>query len=132
MAITHVTAIRNEKADIVLGHIDDGTGVGKVQVTSVVDDYAPGNILVEIPLSVAPAFPAAAAGAATANNAPFEGIAGNTGTALQFRVTDSDDNEVFRGTVTETGMGGDFQLTSTLITTLDPVRINSFTYTDSV
>lgn len=129
MALTHVTAIRNGLADYVVDAIDAGPGAGKVQITKTNNDYTGGNLLAEITLAD-PAFGSAASGTATAAGMPKEdSSANNTGTAVQFRVVDSTDTEVFKGTVTATGGGGDMELSSTSITTGDAVRINSFTYT---
>lgn len=131
MALTHVTAIRNGLADLVVDAIDAGAGAGKVQITKSAGSYTAGNILAEITLAD-PAFGAASGGTATAAGMPVEDSnANNTGTAVEFRVVDSTDTEVFKGTVTATGGGGDMELSSTSITAGDAVRINSFTYTAS-
>jgi hypothetical protein len=128
MALAHLTAIRNELANTVLGHINDGPGPGKVQITKVVGDYSAPNVLVSITLAD-PAFPAAAGGIAAALGLPVEGVAGNSGTAVEFRVVDSTNVEVFRGQVTLPGMGGDMTLTNTTIAATDIIRIQTFTYT---
>lgn len=131
MALTHSTTIRSELADTVVDHADDGAGAGKIQITKTVDDYTGVNLLAEIVLAD-PAFGAAAAGVATAASLPKEdSSANNTGTAVQFRLVDSNDVEIFKGTVTITAGGGDMELSSTSITAGDAVRINTFTYTAS-
>lgn len=128
MTLAHVTSIRNEFANTALGHINDGPGAGKVQITKLAGNYSGANLLVEITLAD-PAFPAAAGGAASANGLPVEGTAVLSGTAVEFRVVDSTGAEVFRGTVTLTGMGGDMTLTNTTIAVADVIRIQAFTYT---
>lgn len=130
MTLTHVTAVRNELANTVLGHINDGPGPGKVQITKLAGNYTGTNLLVEVALAD-PAFPAAVGGGAAANGLPVEGIAANGGVAVEFRIVDSTNAEVFRGTVTLTGMGGDMVMTNTTIAALDIIRIQTFTYAAS-
>lgn len=129
MALTHTTAVRNGLADYVVDLIDGGTTntEGSVEIAT---DGTFGTILATIPLNN-PAFGAAAAGVATADVSPTpeDSAAANTGTAAFFRVVDRDETELFRGTVTGSGGGGDMEMSSTSITAGDAVRINSFTYT---
>lgn len=127
MALTHTTTIRNSLADLVVDAIDAGTtdATGDVIVQTSAD-----ATLVTINLAN-PAFGAASSGTATALGVPKEGTAGATGTAAKFRVRNRDNTEIFQGTVTATGGGGDMELSSTSIATNDVVRINSFTYTAS-
>lgn len=124
MALTHVTTIRNGLADLVVDAIDAGAGAGAVVIAT--SGFA--STLVTITLAD-PAFGAASAGVATAASLPKEGTAGATGTAAVFKVQDSNAAEVFQGTVTATGGGGDMELSSVSITATDVVRINTFTYT---
>jgi len=125
MALTHVATVRNELADTVVDHFDDGTGDGKIRIYTT----GFGSLLVDIDLND-PAFGDASAGVATGDVTPTpEGTATQTGTAAVFRATDSDNNEIFNGTVTATGGGGDMELSSLSISTNDAVRINSMTYT---
>jgi hypothetical protein len=133
MALTHVTAVRNSLAGIVSTATDASTGnaSGHVQITKTAGNYTGANLLAEIALAN-PAFGSASGGTITANGTPVEdSSADNTGTAVEFRVIDRGSNEVFKGTVTATGGGGDMELSSTSITAGDAVRINSFTYTAS-
>lgn len=133
MALTHITAVRNGLADYVVDLIDVGStnAAGHVQISKTAGNYAGANLLAEIALAN-PAFGAASSGTATALGVPVEdSSADNTGTALEFRVVDRNVAEVFKGTVTATGGGGDMELSSTAITAGDAVRINSFTYTAS-
>jgi len=128
MALTHVTAIRNSLADLVVDAIDAGTG--DTQGDLIVQTAADAT-LCTINLNAPPAFGAATGGTATANGLPKEGTCTGTGTAAKFRVRNRDNNEVFQGTVTATGGGGDMELSSTALVTNDVVRINTFTYTAS-
>lgn len=128
MALTHVTAIRNSLADLVVDAIDAGTtdATGDIQIAT---SGAFSTILALI-LFVNPAFGAASGGTATALSVPIEDSnAAGGGTAANFRTRDRDNNEVFRGTVATSG--ADMNLSSTLINSGDAVRINSFTYSAS-
>jgi hypothetical protein len=129
MALTHVTAIRNSLADLVVDAIDAGTmnANGDLQIGTT----AFGAILATIEFQN-PSFGAATGGTATMAGAPLEDSnATGGGTAAVFRCRDRDDAEVFQGTVTITSGGGDMELSSTTINNGDAVRINSFTYTAS-
>ncbi len=75
-----------------------------------------------------PAFGAAAAGTATAN-AISDVSASATGTADQYIVKDADGNEVWRGSVTASGGGGDCELDNTSIASGQNVSITSWTHT---
>lgn len=128
MALVHVTSVRNELGNIVLGHINDGPGPGKVQITKLAGDYTAPNLLVSINLAD-PAFPAMAGGIAAALGLPVEGTVVVSGTAVEYRIVDSTNVEIWRGLVTLPGMGGDMTLTNTTLAVTDIVRIQTFTYT---
>jgi len=131
MAITHVTAIRNGLADLVVDAIDAGTAdpSGDIEIAT---DGTFATVISTIDFDTPPAFGAAAGGTASANGTPLEdSSAVGGGTAANFRTRDRDDGEVFRGTVTATAGGGDMELSSTTISNGDAVRINSFDYTSS-
>lgn len=128
MALTHVTAIRNSLADLVVDALDVGTtdATGDLQIAT---SSAFTTVLALILFSN-PAFGAASGGTATMAGAPKEDSnAAGGGTAANFRVRDRDNNEVFRGTVST--VGADMNLSSTAINGGDAVRINSFTYSAS-
>lgn len=128
MALTHVTAIRNSLADLVVDALDVGAAdaTGDLQVAT---STAFTTILATILFSN-PAFGAASGGTATMASPPKEDSnAAGGGTAASFRVRDRDNNEVFRGTVATSG--ADMNLSSTTINASDAVRINSFTYSAS-
>jgi hypothetical protein len=128
MTITHQTAARNAAATAVLDLIDAGAGPGKCQITKVAGDYSAPNILAEITCA-AQAFGTPSDGQATQNALPLQDmIANNSGHAVQFRFVDSDINEVWRGTATVTGGGGDMTLPSTAIVAGYPVRLNVCVY----
>lgn len=127
MALTHVTAIRNSLADLVVDAID----VGSTDPTGDVIFQTAGDATLCIVPLANPAFGAAASGIATASGLPKEGTATGAGTATKFRVRDRNNAEVFQGTVTASGGGGDAELSSTTIAVNDVIRINTFTYTAS-
>lgn len=127
MALTHVTAVRNALADEVVDRFDVGTtdAAGDILVQTSGDAD-----LVTITLNN-PAFGAASSGTATAAGLPVEGTATGAGAAAKFRARDRDNGEIFQGTVTATGGGGDMELSSVDIAINDVVRINTFTYSAS-
>ena len=129
MALTHVSALRNSLADLVV----DATDVGSTDATGdlqIATSTAFSTILATL-LFANPAFGPAAGGIATANIITADPNAANTGVAVAFRIRDRNNAEVVRGTVTATGGGGDIQLSSTSITATDTVSITSLTYTSS-
>lgn len=129
MALTHVTAIRNSLADLVVDALDLGStdATGDIQIAT---STAFSTILATLTFAN-PAFGSATGGTATANAIVSDTNAANTGTAASFRLRDRNNAEVLRGTVTATGGGGDIQLSSTSITAGDTVSITSLTYTAS-
>ena len=125
MATTHVTAVRNSIAGVVSSAVDAGVGAGKmVFMTS-------GDVEVATLTMSDPAFGAASSGVITANAITRDESA-TGGTVALFKLTDSADTEVLRGSVTATGGGGDIELTSVTITAGEPVEVSSYTYTAPV
>lgn len=124
MAITHVAAVRNGLADYVVDTIDAGAGAGSLVIMT------SGDVEVATLTFSDPAFGAATGGTATAN-AISDDTNATGGTAALFKVQDSNTNEVFRGTVTATGGGGDIELSSVSIGVGDTVSITAFTYSAS-
>lgn len=129
MSLVHVTAIRNSLADLVVDAIDAG-------VTDPSGDLQFGTTAFAIILATLifqnPAFGAAVAGVATAAAITADLNAFGGGTASVFRIRDRANAEVFRGSVSATGGGGDIQLSSTTINPGDTVSITSMTYTASL
>lgn len=127
MTLTHTTAIRNSLADLVVDAIDVGT------------TDATGDIIIQTGADATlctvtfanPAFGSASSGTATGSSFPREGTAAAAGTAAKFRVRNRDNTEIFQGTVTATGGGGDMELSSTTIAINDVIRLNTFTYSAS-
>jgi hypothetical protein len=128
MATRIADAARNAAADAVVDRIDAGAGAGTLTIKTGTqpadaDDAGSGTDLVVITLSD-PAYGAASAGAAALSGTP-SGTAIATGTAGWFRVEDSTGANVFDGSVTGTGGGGDLELDNTSIATGQTVTISS-------
>lgn len=124
MALTHTTAVRNAIADLVVDKVDQASTAGYIEIR----DAA--VVLATIPFPD-PAFGnagAAVAGKATAN-AITQTNASAAGTADNFKVYDGDDTELWSGTITATGGGGDLELSSTSITESVPCSITALSYT---
>lgn len=124
MSLVHVVAIRNSLADLVVDAIDAGAGAGYIEFQT------SGDVEVATCPFGDPAFGAAATGTATAN-AITDDTSATGGTIAKFRIKDSDNTEVFSGTVTVTSGGGDIELTSVIIGAGDTVSMTSLTYSSS-
>ena len=127
MALTHTTARRNAAVDSVVDAIDGGT----TDATGDLVLMTSGDVEVAtLPFSN-PAF--GNAGASVAGRADANAISDDTnatgGTAALFKVQDRDNAELFRGTVTGTGGGGDIELSTVVISGGSTVGISSLTYT---
>lgn len=122
MAITMTTAARNAAADAVVDLVDAGAGAGKLKIYTT----GLGTLLATLTFSD-PAFGAASTGVCTASAITSDTAADDTGTAAVFTVTDSNDAEVFRGTVGTSG--ADLNLNTVAITAGVEVSVSSFTYT---
>lgn len=103
--ITHPTADRNEYTDNTTAKVDQGTTntAGRIVLFDNISTE-----LAVIPFSN-PAFQSAVDGVATANQT-FPDESTVAGEAVTFQVQDRDENEVWDGTVTDTGGGGDIEL----------------------
>jgi len=126
MALTHVTAVRNAMADACVDLID----AGSTDANGDLEIMTSGDGEVATLECSNPAFGAAASGTATANSISDDTNA-TGGTAALFRFKDRDNNEVFRGSVTGTGGGGDIELDNTTVGAGVTVSITSFTYSAS-
>lgn len=134
MAIRLSNAAASAAADAVTALIDGGPAGGKIKIRTGAqpanaDDASTGTVLAVLTFAD-PAFPGAAVnGVDTSAAITQDSSADATGAAGHFEVTDSNDAVVFRGTVTQTGGGGDMELVTTSITAGQPVQVTSFTYT---
>ena len=120
MAITLTTAARNAAANAVVDLLDAGAGAANLFIMT------SGDVEVATLTFSDPAFGNAATGVATASSIASDTSA-TGGTAALFKAVDSDDTEVFRGTVSTSG--ADLNLSSTTIGAGDTVAVSSFTYT---
>lgn len=122
MALTHITSLRNQMADLVVDALDAGAGAGVMLFRT------SGNSEVATVTFSDPAFGAAASGIATANAITSDTNA-TGGIIANFQWRDSDANAVLDGTVTVSGGGGDITMSSTTIGAGDTVEVTSLTYT---
>ena len=134
MALTHSAAVRTSFASDVLTRIN----AGATNPAPVLQLWNAGatTLLTEVALDTP------AAGTVSAEELTLSGFPKTdtdvdaTGTAAICMVRDRDGNEIFRGTATVSGGGGDFQTTSTDPSSLNTVqgtefRFDSFVYTAS-
>lgn len=131
MATRIADAARNAATDAVVDRIDAGAGAGTLKIYSGTqpadaDDAEAGSLLVTITLGD-PAYGASAAGSAALSGTPSAAASG-TGTAGWFRVEDSTGANVFDGSVTGTGGGGDLELDNTSIASGQTVTITSLPF----
>ena len=122
MALTLGTAARNAACDAVVDLVDVGGG-GKVVIKT-----AGASVLATIP-TAATAFGSASTGIATAASLPLSANASASGTAATYEVQNNAGTVIWSGTVSATGGGGDMQLSTTTITSGQPVSITSWTHT---
>lgn len=120
MALTLSTAARNAAANAVVDLVDGGTGAGKLVIMT------SGDVEVATLTFSDPAFGAASSGTATAS-AITSDTSATGGTAALFKVTDSDDVEIWRGTVGTSG--ADLNLNTVTIPAASTVAVSSLTYT---
>lgn len=121
MAITLATAARNAAADAVCALCNGGT----------LEFQTSGGVAVATCSFAATAFGAATAGVATAAAIGSDTNAAG-GTIAKFVAKDSGGAQVFSGSVTAAGSGGDFTVPSTgslMLGAGDTFSVSSFTYT---
>jgi hypothetical protein len=126
MALTHSTARRNALADSVVDAVD----VGTTNATGRLVFMTSGDVEVATLNLSNPA-----AGAASSGTATYSAITSDTsatgGTVARFKIINRDETEIYRGSVTATGGGGDIELSSLVISASDTVSVSSLTYTAS-
>lgn len=132
MALSLATATRNAMVAAAAGLVDAGPGAGTAKIYTgskpATADTAESGTLLATVVMADPAFGSPSTGTVTATDpAAVLGVA--NGTAGWFRVEDSTGANVFDGTVTATGGGGDMTLATTTISTGLTVDITSFTMT---
>lgn len=119
LAVTHPTTVRNTLADTVVDLLDAGTGAGTLKIVT------SGDVEVATLTFSDPAFGNATGGTSTANDISDDSSA-TGGTAAKFEAEDSDNNDVFLGSVGTSGE--DINLSSVAIGAGDTVSITSLTY----
>ena len=123
MAITHSTAIRNTLANAVVDAID----VGSTNPAGQLVLMATGDVEVATLPMANPAYASAISG--TANSNPITDDTNATGGTLAlFAVQDRDGTEIFRGTVTGTGGGGDIEASNVSVTAGETVECSALNY----
>jgi hypothetical protein len=127
MAISHPTAVRSNFANTILGLIDAGPGPGVLEIKN------SGNaVLATITLND----PAGSVSNGTLNYdidpLPRDPLGDATGTAALFSVKDSTGVEIYSGTISAVGGGGDLEMISTSIQQNLPVELTSMSYSASL
>lgn len=118
MAIRITTAVQNGAADSVVDAVDVG-GAGSVEIRTLAQPANAngadvGTLLATFALP-ATAFGAAAAGTATLLGVPIATTGVAAGTAGHARVKNGAGTTVFDGSVTASGGGGDFEMSTTTV-----------------
>lgn len=129
MATRISTAARNAAADAIVDLVDAGPAAGTIRVYSgsqpaTGDTAETGTLLVTFTLAD-PAFGSAASGVASLSGTPISATGVAAGTAGWFRAEDSTGANVFDGSVSATGGGGELQLSTTTISVGVTVQITS-------
>lgn len=126
MAISHPTAVRTAFANSILAAIDAGSGPGILEIKN------SGNTVLS---AIALNDPAGtvSAGTLTFNVSPLprDPLGDANGTAALFSVKDSTGAEVYSGTISAVGSGGDLEMVSTTIVQNLPVELTSMSYSAS-
>lgn len=125
MAITLTAAAQNAACDAVVDLID----AGSTDASGDLVYQTAGDAEVATCVMSNPAFGAASAGTATAN-AITDDTNATGGTTTKFSMQDRDNTEVYEGSVTGTGGGGDIELSGgTVIGAGSTVSTSSLTHT---
>jgi hypothetical protein len=135
MALSYIDVLRTAMLAEIGTEIDAGTGAGKLRIydgtggrpadadTAVTTQV----LLAELTFSD-PSISTNTGGVLTFDTITDDSSADATGTAVWFRVVDSDNNAVFDGDVSTSG--SDLNLNSTSITSGGTVSVTSFTITE--
>lgn len=125
MTVAYIAALRNTRLNAVTSQIDAGSGAGKLRIYNGTRPATGGTattLLAELTFSD-PSFPAASAGAMTANAITQDSSADNTGTATWARIVDSDNNFVMDMDVGTSG--SDLNLSTVSIVAAAAVQVTS-------
>lgn len=125
MPIILTTNTRNVATNSIVDLIDSGS----TNPTGSINIYTTGLSVLLVTLNFSnPAFGNSLNGVATGNPVT-NGVALASGTASIFTAVNRNGVEIFRGTVSATGGGGDIELSSVSIATSQIISINSTTFT---
>lgn len=124
-AITHSTAARNSLADQIDTLVNAGTTDAQGDLV-LIESSGPTD-LVEFNLQD-PAFGSASTGTITLQGTPIETTADAAGTVDTFEVRDKDNNQIYTGSVTSTGGGGDLEMDNPTLTSGQTVSLESHSY----
>lgn len=130
MAISYATTLRNARLDQVNAAMNAGAGPALLRIYGGTRPATGGTattLLAELTFTD-PAAGSAASGALTASAITQDASANATGTATWFRVVDSAGTFVMDGNVGTSG--SDLNLTTTSITSGQPVSVSSFVLTE--
>jgi hypothetical protein len=134
MAIQFPDAYRTIRADTLTTRVGNA-GILRIYSGTIpadADAAITGTILAELTCASPFAPGASAEGVVTASAITQDSSANATGTASHFRLFASNGTTVaMQGTVTATGGGGDLTLTTTSITSGQPVSVTSFVFTEA-
>lgn len=131
MAISYATTLRNARLDQVNTAMNAGAGAAMLRIYDGTRPATGGTattLLAELTFTD-PAAGSAASGALTASAITQDASANATGTATWFRVVDSAGTFVMDGNVGTSG--SDLNLTTTSITSGQPVSVSSFVITEA-
>ena len=131
MAISYATTLRNARLDQVNTAMNAGAGAAMLRIYDGTRPATGGTattLLAELTFSD-PAAAAASGGQLTASAITQDASANATGTATWFRVVDSAGTFVMDGNVGTSG--SDLNLTTTSITSGQPVSVSSFVITEA-
>lgn len=125
MALAHTTATRNALANAIATLVDAGAA-------PVIEIYDAGLLLAEVAMATPAAFAAASSGEIDAVMPLADSSANAAGTADNFIVYDDPSGgggtEVFRGSVSDTGGGGDLEMSNATFAAGETINITTFTW----
>jgi hypothetical protein len=117
MAVTHTSSTRGTLAEAIRT-LANANGTPELGIHQTSGD----TLLCTIEI---PDFGAQSSGTITSAANGNDGTAGASGTAGYCRVNDGAGTEIFRGSVTATGGGGDVEINSTTITSGDTIALTT-------
>ena len=128
MAVTHSDTIRNGLANLVVDAIDTAGGAGKILFTT---GSASNTGVIATLTFAATAFGDAGAGTNPVGRCTANAIVPDTDTVAFFHVQTFGSADIFSGSVSQVGGGGDIVLSSVVIGAGDTISITSLNYTSS-